>query len=184
MIQIYYTGAVSHLSKQANPILSLGGFISSTVIPNNVLSNIFGSISLIEEEQIGLADHVLIAIKNDGSNAIQNIKLWTSLMVEGASANFEIAIVIPTVTDGIPVFEKIQDRHSSPYYAQFYSTTTSSKLSISNKVASGDYFGVWIKRVIANSGSRDPQTLYDMFKAGSQLPTDESVDLNVSYTEN
>lgn len=75
MLKLYYTVSSGYLDIQGNYINSLGGFPSSTEVPNDVFDNLFDEISLSEIKDVKTQYRAII-IKNESEEIIENIELW------------------------------------------------------------------------------------------------------------
>jgi len=74
MLEIYHTGATEALKIQTSIDLSLGGFISTSLVPNDLLNNIFSEISMLGRQERTPVIRV-IAIKNVSGSTLVNFKV-------------------------------------------------------------------------------------------------------------
>lgn len=147
-MRFYYTGAKGFLEEQKNPSLSLGGFISSSLVPNGNINNLFSSITPYTLNK-NLTEYSLIALKNELGNDIKELKVLLEYNQQIQFSNIELAAIVNKNNN----FELIQNSNSMPYFAEFHSP-------IENSVCLGDlknneYIGIWIKRVIKKSSFID-----------------------------
>jgi len=140
-MRFYYTGAKSLFGEQKSPSLSLGGFISSSVVPNSSLGNLFSSISPYTKDK-NLDEYIMLALKNELSNNIKDLKI--SFLNSNPDLNIGI-LEIAAIKNTNGNFEKIINSTSAPYFAEFFSATT--EVCIGD-LKSGEYLGIWIKRKI------------------------------------
>ncbi len=181
MIELYYTGARASEQEQKNPSVSLGGYKSSTKVPNARLSNLFSDISLLAEQR-GLTEVIGIIAKNAYTSPISAIKAWF-VYPTSPFTSYEIAIVATSCECNEPYMEQLQDRFSLPYTAEFHPATETSKLSVTGTIEAGSYFGIWIKRSIIDLSSyRTPAALLTEFDSGTPPETQETVDLKIDYS--
>jgi len=164
-ILLQYTGADSFLTPQTEAFKSLGGLISSTVIQNDVLNNLFSDVTNYGLQKAS-SDTKCIAIKNTGV-AITDLTIYYEAPVNSLFDYF-IGAVSPTVNDcNESVFEQLQNSESSPYYCTFYNPSTElTKVNVGNIAANG-YLGLFIKRkfkqsVIDNTDFCSTQTIEDL----------------------
>lgn len=143
MIELYYTGAYELNSVQKDPMLSLGNYKSSSMLPNDIIGNVFGDISMLSESK-GDKECIGIIMKNAYGSIIDNIEMW--FVNEEAGVTLEVAIV--SVNQTTPVMEVLSTRRASPYNATFYSPDVDNKLSLPDPLAAGGYIGLWIRRTI------------------------------------
>lgn len=115
MIYLYYTGAVNNESAQTDFQKSLGGYISTSIIPNSRINSLFEDESMTSKSE-KKEQNICIAIKNITENDLTNFSLYCE------SQDFEIsaAIVLPSKDKcGDLYFEKLQTRFDKPYYGDF-----------------------------------------------------------------
>lgn len=148
-MKLYYTGSDSFNGVQTDSKSSLGGFISSTPIPNQKIGNLFSDISynnLIKKpiEIIG------IALKNELANKI-DLKIWIEKL-SGGICNYQIALVAPTVQGSNLSLEKISTKDSYPYYASFINAISEGTAFYQATFNLNEYLGIWIKREITSDG--------------------------------
>ena len=142
-MQILYTGATKQGVEQLHPDLSLGGLVSGSVIPNDILSNIFSPASILSIQN-KRRETKMIALKNNNNDIVTDISLKFSLDIDSI-CNYKVAFVLPTINIDHSCFEKITNTHALPYYATFQPILNNSTFNIAliNKDA---YLGVWLIR--------------------------------------
>lgn len=118
---LYLTGASNSLMKstdnpQTDPSKSLGGFISSTPVPNGSLDALFDLISsyTLEKRQ---KETIAVALVNRLSVPVTNVEL-KMVTDEDHDADFKISAV--TVDPASMSMEKINSRYDEPFGAEFY----------------------------------------------------------------
>lgn len=122
-MMIYLTGAQYSLKRtednpQADPAKSLGGFISSSPVPNGSLNALFDLVSssaLMERPRETLA----VALMNKLAVAVRNVELKIVVGSKPICA-WRIAAVAPN--DALAV-ESIPNRYAEPLNATFYDAT-------------------------------------------------------------
>lgn len=187
---LYYTGAKTPNAIQIDSEKSLGGFVSSTPVPNSRIGNLFSGISksvIIENRK----EIRLIALKNTTGVAIANLIIFTNN--KNKSFKFKIAAVASgTNSLNEIVFEEVQDGESLPYQAAL----TENELEINalsvGAMAIGQVIGIWIYRelditkypeLITQVGQTAPlstSALVAAILAQSQA-TEEDMDLVIKY---
>jgi len=142
-MRFYYTGAKTYLGIQQIPFLSLGGFISSSLIPNSALNNLFSSITPYTIEK-GLDEYALIVLKNELGNDVKNIKISFSYENQDIKvANLEVSAILNTNGN----FEQINNSTSAPYFGEFHPALSPTEVCIGN-LKKDEYLGIWVKRKI------------------------------------
>lgn len=141
---LLYTGSNIPDAPQLNAEKSLGGFVSSTPIPNSRLSNLFSGISksviLNQKKEIKL-----IALRNTTGSIINNLQIYTN------NKNKSFLLQIAAVASGVNsnnelVFEQVQDGESLPYQATLTSNEGITNALNIGTLAVGQTIGIWIYR--------------------------------------
>lgn len=94
-LSIYYTGATQHQGKQEIPSSSLGGFISSSLIPNDALNNLFSEISTLALEK-KIRQTRVIAIKNISNSTLTGLKVYL-VHDEVTYTSYKVGFQIPDI---------------------------------------------------------------------------------------
>jgi len=119
-MKLYLSGATHLNSVQKDISKSLGGFISSTSVPNGQLNVLFGDVSIYGEEN-STQETIAIFLKNDSKDEISNLILQqiynNNLGVDDNLCKFEWAVVEPNEQGFI---ERIGNRSEIPFDADFF----------------------------------------------------------------
>lgn len=145
-MQLFYTVSSGYLATQVKSINSLGGFVSSTKVPNDVFSNLFDELSLrtIKDAQ---TEYRAIILKNESDDIVQNVQLWFTIP-EDAYCSCQIgATLLNQSEDGSQYMESIPSMYSAPFNTQLYDATEENKVTIGN-MEPGQMIGLWISRSI------------------------------------
>ena len=118
---IYLTGAATSLTKtqdnpQSDASRSLGGYISSTPVPNAALNTLFDLISSYTLEKKS-KETIAIGLINQFDKPVRDIELKI-VTDENHEAVFKIAAVAVSSDDY--AMEKIANRYQEPMLAEFY----------------------------------------------------------------
>lgn len=144
MLKLYYTVSSGYLDIQGNYINSLGGFPSSTEVPNDVFDNLFDEISLSEIKDVKTQYRAII-IKNESEEIIENIELWFEKK-DSNICSYQIGATLLS-NDEQPFMEHIPSVYSKPLYTQLYDAIVDSKVSIGN-LNPGQMIGLWLSRTV------------------------------------
>lgn len=142
MFTVLYSGADSNSKAQNDPLKSIGGYISSSAVPNGSINNIFPPITRrhIKEQ---LIDTRLIVLKNDAT-ALTAVKIWTE---KDNLATFKIAAVAPGADScSKPLFESLVDGHSIPMQASLAAKEGEGAALVVGNIAANQIIGIWIQR--------------------------------------
>lgn len=181
MLEILYTGAFKCGDIQDNPLKSLGGFCSSSLVPNLYNNNLFSSITpfTVLKDRIEL---IGLMLKNSSTATLTNIKLWTETPVN-SYAKFEIAVVSPSSAQGW-FMERIPNKNSLPYNATFYNIEgIAQAVNLPDLIKDGR-FGIWIKRTLIQTNIinlNDDDTLYSNYQNNIQIPNKEQIDIKIKF---
>jgi len=120
-MMIYLTGAATSLTKtqdnpQSDASRSLGGYISSTPVPNAALNTLFDLISSYTLEKKS-KETIAIGLINQFDKPVRDIELKI-VTDENHEAVFKIAAVAVSSDDY--AMEKIANRYQEPMLAEFY----------------------------------------------------------------
>lgn len=151
-MMIYLTGANTSLAKsseaaQTDPAKSLGGYISSTPVPNgelNVLFDLISSFTLEKKKK----ETIALALVNKLDQAVNNVTLKVVVGNENL-ATFRVAAVKP---DSSLAMEHIANRYAEPLAADFYSADfqrASVDIEITNPASVGEEIALYPFNVVA-----------------------------------
>lgn len=113
-MRFFYSGAKSLNSSQTDISKSLGGFISSTSLPNGRLNNLFQDVSLVSLQEES-SETKAIFLKNISNKIVQNIVLYFLYPSETIS-KLQVACVEPVNNE----MELIRSAYDLPYEAEFF----------------------------------------------------------------
>lgn len=118
-MRFFYTNAFRALEAQGNADKSLGGFISSSPVPNGQLNNLFADISTFTIDH-NVREVKGLALKNVLGKAVDNVT-FKYKYPKGFSSKIEVAFVAVTLDDcNRAVMEQIANVRSLPVYAEFH----------------------------------------------------------------
>lgn len=140
---LYYTGAIEDNGIQDSPSLSLGGYISSTQIPNGELNNIFPRITrnLVIKKKRAVR---LIVFKNETGATINNLKISSE---NGLYSFITMDFIAPGLDAcGKQKFEKIKTGENLPYQSSDFQNYTEDVPYLIESLEADKCVGVWLKR--------------------------------------
>lgn len=119
---IYLTGASSSVllgeAPQTDPMKSLGGYISSSPVPNGATNELFDLISIRSLKE-RITNTIAIGLVNKFDTAVNDVKL-KMVCAQDAICDFRVAAV--TVDKNL-CMEHINNRFAEPVNAEFYDAT-------------------------------------------------------------
>lgn len=181
-MDILYTGAATFLEKQEDPSISLGGYISSTSVPNDFLSNLFGEISKLSASQ-GKRVIRAIAFKNDTASTITSVKVYVAPEDDEPAASFKLGFQVPVLDEcGDLVIEQLPNESSSPLNVDMVDATGPGKAIDLPDIEAGKYVGIYIQRILDDDAvTFTDQEVIDEYIAGTSPNTEEVIDLIFSW---
>lgn len=176
----YYSGANKFDAVQTDPNLSLGGFISSSVVPNDLLQNIFSEASYLSIQQ-KKRETKLIVLQNNSSQQATALSL-DFLLNDSSISTYKIAFVSPSEDN---CFEQISNSSALPLNAEFDDVEAGVPVSLPD-LDPEEYLGIWITRTY-NYDSEDLQVKdKDYYVDQLENPTtpdlSDSLNLILDYT--
>ena len=142
-MELLYTGAIKQDSEQLDSNISLGGFVSNSVIPNDTLSNIFSQASILSVQN-NRRETKMIAVKNNNLDIVTEL-LFKFSIENDSICKYKIAFVKPTIVGNDSCFEQIANVNALPYYAKFLPIENNSTFEIES-LSKDTYLGIWLVR--------------------------------------
>lgn len=186
MFELYYTGAIEFLADQNDPSQSLGGFISCTLVPNDIVGNLFGTLS---KSLISLNKYQtrVIAVKNDTGSDITGLNAYFVLPVDSEGnfdnfAQYEIGYQQPQVDSntGDLKLEKLANQFALPFMETSFQVANgvSQAIALPN-LSDQSYLGIYIRRkpTPETVAGFDTDTLQDIFDGDIVLNKEEQISL-------
>lgn len=176
-MRLYYTIISIEENPQTRPDLSLGGFKSSTVVPNNSLSNLFSDISCysISEDQ---NEYIAIALVNEEASPVTGITLYFDYP-DGVQKNIEMAFVNFNASEEMEI---IPNPYATPYNAEFSSADGVANAISIGDLAAGAKIGVWFKKIILKSVVEDLYSNDSLDENGNPEEANEDIPLVINWT--
>jgi hypothetical protein len=147
-MKFYYTGATTYNIAQTFAALSLGGFLSSSEIQNDLLNNLFSNLSQLAKQNLK-REAILIALKNTYNETIQDVTFefntadWAALLEE-----YSIAFVASKMDDCSNVyFDKITSSEALPFVTLDILSDTNNSFNIGD-FEPGKVIGIWLVRKV------------------------------------
>jgi hypothetical protein len=186
-MKLYYTISNGEPNEsQSTPSLSLGGFLSSSLVKNNSLDNLFGEITpyTITKEQ---DEYIGLMLVNDTGGDITGVNVWFDHPEDSYSKFYILGVLPATNGDGDKYIEAIPDRFSQPVYGTFEEADVNNKYSLGD-IVDGDIVGVWIKReLLLDFISTDSNDVYEEDPENTdryiakEKNTSDSISINISW---
>lgn len=146
-IETYLSGGGGN----ADPNLSLGGVISTTVWAGNTLHDLFDKVTGDENAASDVEYRGIYVVNEHGSLTWEAVKLWISATVAGG-ASIDIALADEGVN---ATMETIANENTAPSGPSFSAPTTKGAGLTLGDIPAGQRFGIWIRRTAANTSAVD-----------------------------
>ncbi len=188
-MKLYYTGAANAGDSQTRPSMSLGNYISSVEVPNDMLGATLGEISrlLVQENKKQV---FCLALTNTTGSTATDVTIYYDYPVNEDDEpinkyKLELAFVTPTEdSDGNPYFEKISSNQASPIAATFDEYDgEANEVNVGN-ILSGKSLGIWFKATLVpeNVAEKTCTVLHEEFEAGTEVEKQQEISFSISYT--
>jgi len=181
-MELFYTVTSQEGAAQSKPELSLGGFCSSSKVPNDVLGNLFSEVSAYSLQN-PKKEYIGIILKNT-LGSISSLGFWMNVP-EGSLCKFRMSVVELT---GDGQMEMVPSVNSKPLYAEFYETSEQDpiELQFETPFEVGSMLGIWVERSIdvqsdEYSKRNNCDFLYQMFTKGETWPVQEEAELKIEF---
>ena len=183
MIQLLYTNAINSGDAQPSSSLSVGGYVSSSLIPNDMVGNIFSDISQLSKES-GRKETICIAFKNTTGDAIEDLT-FSFAIEENSPIDIKVAFVQPSLDScGEPIFEKIPNSSALPLNATFNLVEDNDSYNVGNIVEDG-IVGIWFTRSISEFGKQITtcEQLEQQFDDNESTESEKVISMSISWNE-
>lgn len=187
MLRFYYTTSAGYNNQQTKISDSLGGYKSSTPVPNDTFSNLFDEISLNLASN-PREQYIALILKNEGTETFKNVELWFSSVTDNPYGTITVgAIEMGKDEEENPVTSRTSSMNEKPYWIQFYEAKEEEPVSLGDMEA-GDEICLWFcrsldKKIIKNDydlvAERDTNTQNRYKKVEKE--TDEIFNINLAW---
>jgi hypothetical protein len=153
-----YTGASSHDAAQTDPNASLGNYRASSLITTSQDNNVFDDVSGAEAasgdtEYRGIAFH-----NNHGSLSLTSAKVWIQVDTGNGEDDISFKGEAPTTPNETSGYvQTIADESTEPTGGSWSDATSKATgQAVPNsggEVESGEWFCIWLRRVISAAAS-------------------------------
>lgn len=188
-MRLYYTTSQGSEQVQDKPSLSIGGYKSSSPVPNGKLGNLFSDISQATLSTYKQNQYAGLILKNELPTSVNNAKLWFDFPSDCYS-KFRVTFVsLSADSEGQLYMERLTDKYSKPISIQefFEADGETNKVNIANFL-SGAQVGVWIERELLLDKIKEDQTLVYELQEGYTdrykervLGKEDDIKLNISW---
>ena len=137
-------------ANNSNQASSLGGVVSTTKITSGTPGQVFTDVSGTQAEDGHTAHRGIAVFNNNGSNLTFN---EAKVFIETVSSSSDVVYSIARTGRGADTaLEVINDETADPGVTFSRPTDYSNGIDLGD-ISAGDYYGIWIKRVVASQAS-------------------------------
>ncbi len=137
---------------------SLGGQISNTVMPNNILHNLFDAVTGDENAALENEYRLIFVHNSNGTDtAGPNGKLWLFADTPAGAARIALALDgtgVSALASTSAQSEAVANENNAPVGESFTSPLTKAGGIALPNLAPGQVLPIWIRRTTANGGAR------------------------------
>jgi hypothetical protein len=175
-MKLYYTVISRENAPQTRPDLSLGGFKSSTSIPQNRFQNLFSDISLysIRENQDEFIAAVLV---NETGVIISNATFYFDYPVN-CQKKFEIAFV---QLSNKGEMQSVQSSYSQPYNVEFSEADGIANAVNIGNLGIGQKIGIWFKKILNIDTITNEYSNANLELNGDLIESPEDINFQINW---
>lgn len=175
-MRLYYTNITGENLSQSRPDLSLGGFKSITVVPNDRYSNLFSDISCYSISK-NVDEYIALALVNETGAIAENVTLYFNYPVT-RQKNIEFAFVAFNANDEIEV---VPDSYSAPYTGTFQVADGEPNSVNIGDIAIDGQIGIWFKKILDIAAIETEFSDESMIANGNPAEADEDITLVIIW---
>lgn len=143
---LYYTGSIQPNAVQNTPSKSLGGYISSSAVSNDLINNLFSNIDYTTITK-NLKNNRVIAFLNTTGSVIDKFTLYVNSNQNNVSKlKFGLARSSIDESCNAQYFETLQNENASPFYVELKEAEGQQNALEIENIPPGSYIGIFIQR--------------------------------------
>lgn len=187
-MKFYYTTSAGQDTIQSKSNLSLGRYRSSSIVPNNILGNLFPDISMLTVRNNVANNYIALILINEESRKAVGVNLWFKYN-SGCSSLLRLAAVNLTADgEGTLCMEQVPNSHTKPLYAEFVEADGEVNRVNIGDIEAGAMVGIWLEREVQIATlkaeqndiySIDPSDPYRFIP--KTLATEDSIEIGISW---
>lgn len=159
-MKLYYTGVLKEGEPQANPVLSLGGYVSSSPLPNGSINNLFGGISQYGKEKQLRQVRAIVLRNETGATATPTV--WYENISSEPITNYRFGFVMLAQDECGWYMERIGSGDALPINATLINPNTEVNAVALPPMANNAYIGIWVERTYNRKAIADSQSCENM----------------------
>jgi hypothetical protein len=176
-MRFYYTIISIENDPQTRPDLSLGGFKSSTLTPNNSFGNLFSDISCYSVRE-NRDEYIALALVNETGAVAEDVTLYFEYPAD-RQKDIELAFVAFNANNEMEV---IPNPYSQPYNAEFNPADGVANAINIGDLAIGAQIGVWFKKILNIDNITSEYSDESLDENGTPQEANEEINLVIDWT--
>lgn len=196
-MKILFTNSVQFNTPQPFAYKSLGNYVSSSEVPNDLLNALFDSISEYSKSLADKSVYRIIALCNDGETTMSNFKMWLETIENQDSDVLDIQLAtyqigfqeaIADSCGDIVIPTRLPSEYSKPMQITMYDAEGEGNAVSLPNLENGMFIGIALSRTISKSAvdcdqisDSELQSIY--IDKTISLATKEGVELHFSFDE-
>jgi hypothetical protein len=169
-MRLYYTNISTNGGVQTRPDLSLGGFISSSVVSNDRYKNLFSDVSCYSVQE-NKDEYIGLALLNETGADVQNVTFYFTYP-EQRQKDIEIAFVSFNANDEMEI---IPNSYSAPYNATFNAADGELNAITIGTIAADEKVGIWFKKILNIDNITEEYSNESLEENGNPEEADEDI---------
>lgn len=165
---------------------SIGGYQSLNPISNEQISNVFGDLSQILNQDMK-DEYFAFVLKNELGYDVENIEIYFDYPVNSLDqptnlCKIEIAAVL---LNDSGFMERIANRNSKPYNAEFYNAEGEENAVGLGALANNAVLGIWLKRSFLKDKIKESLSddkLIENYNNSIELEDVEEISMKIKWT--
>lgn len=185
-MRLFYTGASKTGAAQNEPSKSIGGYVSSSMVPSGLNNSLFSDTSQTQMKD-GKPEYVLVSLKNTTGADKTDTKIYYE-QTNQSLYTIQMGLIEPALDKcGDPVYEKTTNNNAAPLGVTFTDNILLGGAINIPSLLIDAHMGVWIKRTI-NPAAYDTFTSCDNLLEAHLDPEHASAvkefpfDVKIDYT--
>ncbi len=173
-MRLYHTNSPTLLGEQKNVQKSVGGYLSSSLLLNGSLNNLFQDITWTDlQKSQEIQDVKCLGLVNINDFDVYNVRIHTSLPVD---ALIELQLGVSSANSTGLTFERLTNNKELPLSVNFETYDSDSNTIVIDSMPANSAVGLWVKRTLKSfSFQEDSLPLVDIIKnAGIIIDYDET----------
>lgn len=180
-MKFYYTNSAKPDEPQKEPNKSLGGYISSSVVPNEMQHAMLDNASYLsikrKQKQIRC-----FALKNTTGETVSDISLDFEFN-EDMICDISIGVATPDEDACGFLFDTIPNDFATPYNIEFTPVEDGESISLTGvTLAPNESVGIWIKRVYKDDTTVEKTCAEVQEEAETPPGTEDTIQITISYS--